>query len=191
MPPTIPRPLKLIQHSFLPFSPSTMAALSAAILTGQSGPLHLWIITACQFAHRQTERNMQRRPSSHRADGHGRCYGHASRRSPRVPHKVFGTDQDPRLEEPLHTVTAKDRFGLVMVHGEPYQIVDIGMRKLTPRELFRAQGFPDAYIIDPEFNGKPLTKTSQVRMCGNSVCPPLAEAIVRAQFGVKAIERAA
>jgi DNA (cytosine-5)-methyltransferase 1 len=56
--------------------------------------------------------------------------------------KYFGTDQDPRLEEPLHTVTSKDRFGLVTIHGEPYQIVDIGMRMLTPRELFRARGLP-------------------------------------------------
>jgi len=105
--------------------------------------------------------------------------------------KYFGTDQDPRLEEPLHTVTSKDRFGLVTIHGEPYQIVDIGMRMLTPRELFRAQGFPDSYIIDPEFEGKPLTKTAQVRMCGNSVCPPVAAAIIRAQFSAKALEKAA
>jgi DNA (cytosine-5)-methyltransferase 1 len=94
--------------------------------------------------------------------------------------KYFGTDQDPRLDEPLHTVTSKDRFGLVTIHGEPYQIVDIGMRMLTPRELFRAQGFPDSYIIDPIFKGKPLSKTSQVRMCGNSVAPPVAAAIIRA-----------
>lgn len=57
--------------------------------------------------------------------------------------KYFGTNQDPRLDDPLHTATSKARFGLVTVHGEPYQIVDIGMRMLTPRELFRAQGFPD------------------------------------------------
>ncbi len=105
--------------------------------------------------------------------------------------KYFGTDQDPRLDQPLHTVTSKDRFGLVMVHGEPYQIVDIGMRMLTPRELFRAQGFPDTYEIDPEFRGKPLTKTSQVRMCGNSVAPPVAAAIISAQFSGKAMVKAA
>jgi DNA (cytosine-5)-methyltransferase 1 len=105
--------------------------------------------------------------------------------------KYFGTDQDPRLEEPLHTVTSKDRFGLVTIHGEPYQIVDIGMRMLAPRELFRAQGFEDSYIINPDFNDKPLTKTSQVRMCGNSVSPPVAAAIIRAQFGAKVMEKAA
>jgi DNA (cytosine-5)-methyltransferase 1 len=105
--------------------------------------------------------------------------------------KYFGTDQDPRLDEPLHTVTSKDRFGLVFVHGEPYEIVDIGMRMLTPRELFRAQGFPDSYVIDPSFEGKPLSKTAQIRMCGNSVCPPVAAAIIRAQFGAKTMEKAA
>lgn len=95
------------------------------------------------------------------------------------------------IREPMRTITAKDRLGLVIIRGEPYQIVDIGMRMLRPRELFRAQGFPDTYIIDPLFEGKPLTKTAQVRMCGNSVCPPVAEAIVRAQFSVKAVEKAA
>lgn len=94
--------------------------------------------------------------------------------------KYYGTEQDPRLERPLDTVTTKDRFGLVMVHGERYRIADIGMRMLTPRELYSAQSFPDRYIIDPEYNGKPLTKTSQVRMCGNSVPPVVAEALVRA-----------
>lgn len=95
--------------------------------------------------------------------------------------KYYGTDQDPRLEEPLHTVTTKDRFGLVTVEvgGVPYVVADIGMRMLAPRELFRAQGFGDDYVIDPVVDGKPLTKTAQIRMCGNSVCPPLAEALVR------------
>jgi DNA (cytosine-5)-methyltransferase 1 len=96
--------------------------------------------------------------------------------------KYYGTDQDPRLELPLHTLTTKHRFGLVTVAGEEYAITDIGMRMLVPRELFRAQGFPDSYIIDPIVGSKPLTKTAQVRMVGNSVCPPLAEALVRANF---------
>ena len=105
--------------------------------------------------------------------------------------KYYGTDQDPKLREPLHTITTKDRFGLVMVQGEPWQIVDIGMRMLTPRELFRAQGFPDSYIINPVWNGKPLTKTSQVRMCGNSVSPVMARALVQANLTTQASERAA
>lgn len=56
------------------------------------------------------------------------------------------------------------------------------MRMLAPRELYRAQGFPDEYRIDVLHQGKPLTKTAQVRMCGNSVCPPLAAAVVVANF---------
>lgn len=58
------------------------------------------------------------------------------------------------------------------------------LRMLTPRELFRAQGFPDSYIIDPTYNGKPMTKTAQIKMCGNSVCPPLSEALVLANLVV-------
>ncbi|MFA7346887.1 MAG: DNA cytosine methyltransferase [Desulfurivibrionaceae bacterium] len=96
--------------------------------------------------------------------------------------KYYGTDQDPNLLDPLHTVTTKDRFGLVTVKGEEYQIVDIGMRMLSPRELYRAQGFPDDYIIDRDSHGKPITKTEQVAKCGNSVCPPIAEALVRANM---------
>lgn len=105
--------------------------------------------------------------------------------------KYYGADQDPRLESPLHTITTRDRFGLVTVHveGEPYYIADIGLRMLQPRELFRAQGFPDSYVID-HAAGRPLTKTAQVRMCGNSVCPPMATALVRANCNSAAIRRA-
>jgi DNA (cytosine-5)-methyltransferase 1 len=88
--------------------------------------------------------------------------------------KYFGTSTGGQsLYDSLHTITAKDRFGLVPVNGEPYQLVDIGLRMLTPRELARAQGFPDSY----ELTG---TKTSQVARIGNSVCPVMAEVIVRA-----------
>lgn len=95
--------------------------------------------------------------------------------------KYYGNEKDGAdLQDPIGTVTTKDRFGLVTIHGEPYQIVDIGMRMLSPRELYRAQGFPEDYIIDRKADGTFLNKTSQVRMCGNSVCPPLAAALVRA-----------
>jgi DNA (cytosine-5)-methyltransferase 1 len=105
--------------------------------------------------------------------------------------KYYGTDQDPQLREPLHTVTTKDRFGLVTVHGEDYFIADIGMRMLQPRELYRAQGFPDSYAIDRGADGRVLSKAAQVRMCGNSVCPPLARAIVEANFVEVEVRRAA
>ena len=89
-----------------------------------------------------------------------------------------GQDQDCR--DPLHTVPTKARFGLVTVAGEPWQIVDIGMRMLTPRELFRAQGFPDSYVIDRGHDGRRFSKAAQIRMCGNSVSPPWAAAHVAA-----------
>src|SRR6185312_315137 len=41
----------------------------------------------------------------------------------------YGNDEDGQsLFEPARTVTSRDRLGLVTVHGEPYAIVDIGMR---------------------------------------------------------------
>lgn len=98
--------------------------------------------------------------------------------------KYYGTDQDPRLTEPLHTIPTKDRFGLVTVtiHGTAYYISDIGMRMLAPHELYAAQGFPIDYQIDRGADGRPMTKTAQVRMVGNSVCPPVARAIVEANY---------
>lgn len=97
--------------------------------------------------------------------------------------------QDANCADPMHTIPTKDRMGLVMVHGEPYAIVDIGLRMLTPRELYRAQGFPESYVIDRGANGEALTKTAQVRMCGNSVCPPLARAIVHANYNEAQAQR--
>ncbi|HHO2159639.1 TPA: DNA cytosine methyltransferase [Aeromonas hydrophila] len=94
--------------------------------------------------------------------------------------KYYGHDSATPCYEPLHTVTTRDRFGLVTVRGEDYQIVDIGMRMLEPHELFAAQGFPADYVIDHDATGKKFTKTAQVARCGNAVCPPLAAALVRA-----------
>jgi DNA (cytosine-5)-methyltransferase 1 len=99
--------------------------------------------------------------------------------------KYYGNEEDGHgLNNPLGTVTVQDRFGLVTVTiaGEEYVIVDIGMRMLTPRELFNAQGFPADYIIEHDAKGEPITKTAQVAKCGNSVCPPIAEALVRANM---------
>lgn len=94
----------------------------------------------------------------------------------------YGSDQDTPADEPLHTVTTKPRFALVMVDGVPHTIADIGMRMLQPRELYRAQGFPEHYLIDRGADGRALSKAAQVRMCGNSVPPPVATAIVRANY---------
>jgi DNA (cytosine-5)-methyltransferase 1 len=96
--------------------------------------------------------------------------------------KYYGADVGQDIKTPLHTVTSKDRFGLVTIKGEDYQIVDIGMRMLTPRELFNAQGFPPDYIIDYDFEGKEYPKTAQVARCGNAVPPPFATALVKANL---------
>jgi DNA (cytosine-5)-methyltransferase 1 len=121
----------------------------------------------------------------------------------------------------LQKYAGQDADGLVTIGGETYAIVDIGMRMLTPRELARAQGFPDSYVLEPivernTLTGEirlaqdtptsdsrdnprmvrtrkgakakplwvraPLSKSAQVRMIGNSVCPPVAAAIIRANF---------
>jgi site-specific DNA-cytosine methylase len=84
------------------------------------------------------------------------------------------------LAHPLRTVDTANRFGLVIVHGVAYRIVDIGLRMLQPHELFAAQGFPGDYIIAPTCYGKPLTKTAQTSLAGNAVPPQPAEAIVAA-----------
>lgn len=113
---------------------------------------------------------------------------------------IGSVDVDEAANRDFHRLvgvpaTTRDRFGLVTVASEYYAIADIGMRMLTPRELFRAQGFPEDYIIDHGIGADgqrvTLTKTAQVRMCGNSVCPPLAAAIVRANLEELAIRRAA
>lgn len=97
----------------------------------------------------------------------------------------YGNEREGRsLAEPMGTIVSRDRFGLVLVHGEPHYIADIGMRMLQPPELFKAQGFPpDVKLIG--------TKTSQVELCGNSVSPPVAAAIVRANMVEAAHEVAA
>jgi DNA (cytosine-5)-methyltransferase 1 len=77
------------------------------------------------------------------------------------------------IADPMTTITTKDRMALVTVSiaGTPYVIVDIGLRMLEPRELYRAQDFPDSYIIDRGHDGRKFPKSTQVRMVGNSVNP--------------------
>lgn len=91
-----------------------------------------------------------------------------------------GTGQD--IKEPLDTITSRDRFGLVTINGVDYQIVDIGLRMLEPRELYGCQGFPDDYIIDHDYTGKTYPRSEQVRRCGNAVCPPIPAALVKANL---------
>lgn len=94
--------------------------------------------------------------------------------------KYYGNEKGGvGLKEPLGTVTTNDRFGLVTVEGVDYQIVDIGMRMLQPKELYAAQGFPSWYVIDQDYRGVKYAKDKQVARCGNAVPPPFAEALVR------------
>lgn len=88
------------------------------------------------------------------------------------------------LRDPMTTVTTHDRLALVTVwfKGEPWVIVDICLRMLTPRELYNAQDFPATYIIDRTSSGKALSKTAQVHMCGNSVSPLPMRLIVAANY---------
>jgi len=77
---------------------------------------------------------------------------------------------------------AADEILLLDVNGTMYFISDIGLRMLTPRELYAANGFPPDYIIDHDYTGKAYGKTKQVARCGNAVPPPFAEALVRANL---------
>lgn len=112
--------------------------------------------------------------------------------------KYYGTGgQWQACNDPMHTISTKDRLALVtvVIKGTPYVIVDITLRMLTPRELFTAQGFRKEYNIAPliwvklrktkkrprgGWAEKPITKTAQVKCCGNSVPPQFAEALSRA-----------
>lgn len=96
--------------------------------------------------------------------------------------KYYGDATGQDIEKPLDTVTTKDRFGLVTIEDVDYQIVDIGLRMLEPKELYGCQGFPDDYIIDQDYTGKTYPRSEQVRRCGNAVCPPIPAALVRANL---------
>lgn len=96
--------------------------------------------------------------------------------------KYYGDATGQDIKAPLDTVTTKDRFGLVTIAGVDYQIVDIGLRMLEPKELYGCQGFPDDYIIDHDYTGKAYPRTEQTKRCGNAVCPPIPAALVMANL---------
>ncbi|RVM91479.1 DNA cytosine methyltransferase [Sinorhizobium meliloti] len=107
--------------------------------------------------------------------------------------KYYGSAVGHPVDEPLHTITVEDREALVTVTigGAEYFIADIGMRMLTEREKFLAQGFPPDYRIDCDVDGKPLTTTQQGSCVGNSVSPDLAEALVAANCGHLTVQEVA
>ncbi len=94
--------------------------------------------------------------------------------------RFFGASVGQEVDSPAPTANACNKTGLVtvVIDRELFVIVDIGMRMLTPRELARAQGLPDTYLLTG-------TKTSQVARIGNSVCPQIAAAIVASNVGAK------
>lgn len=94
--------------------------------------------------------------------------------------KYYGSGGANSLKMPLDTISTRDRFGLIVIKGEKYQIADIGMRMLQPHELFAAMGFPASYITSHNSSGKKNSKAVQVARCGNAVCPPVAAALVAA-----------
>ena len=96
--------------------------------------------------------------------------------------KYYGCGIGQSVGKPLDTITSKDRFGLVTVQGVDYQIADIGLRMLTPRELYNAQGFPPDYEIETDCNGNAYPKKEQVARCGNAVPPAFATALARANY---------
>ncbi len=105
--------------------------------------------------------------------------------------KYYGTPSNGQdVRTPLHTVRTKDCFSLVEVAGEQYRIDDIGMRMLSPIELYRAQGFPSTYKIERDDEGKPFTKKAQTKLAGNSVCPDVARALVSANVDLRVAEAA-
>jgi DNA (cytosine-5)-methyltransferase 1 len=97
------------------------------------------------------------------------------------------------VRDPMTTVTTHDRLALVTVwiRGEPWVIVDICLRMLEPRELYRAQGFPDTYVINRGHDGRVFSKSTQIRLCGNAVPPGLGAAVIRAQWNSRPAVREA
>lgn len=92
----------------------------------------------------------------------------------------------PKVRDMLNTYCdyhiRDDDVLILEINGVPYFISDIGLRMLTPRELYNAQGFPSDYIIDVDHEGKAYSRTDQVARCGNAVPPPFATALVRANL---------
>ncbi|WP_242986552.1 DNA cytosine methyltransferase [Vallitalea guaymasensis] len=94
--------------------------------------------------------------------------------------KYYGDDTGQDIRTPLHTITSKDRFGLITIEYNQYKIIDICLRMLIPRELFNAQGFLTEYIINCDYKGNKISKKIQVENCGNSVSPLIAKSLVKA-----------
>ncbi|WP_299144064.1 DNA cytosine methyltransferase [uncultured Tateyamaria sp.] len=116
---------------------------------------------------------------------------------------AFGIEHEERAREVAEFMRAHGawdggEFVTLTIDGDTFVVVDIGLRMLTPRELFNAQGFPPDYVIEGVWNEvdgdwawQPFTKSVQVSCCGNSVCPGLARALVEANATHLAVQREA
>lgn len=96
--------------------------------------------------------------------------------------KYYGQSTAQGLTEPLHTITTKDRFALTTCLVKDKQVIDIGLRMMKPHELYAAQGFPENYLFQYYPDGKKIRHDEQIKRVGNSVPPPFAEALVRANL---------
>ena len=103
--------------------------------------------------------------------------------------KYYGQGIGQEVNEPLHTISSKDRSAVITVEGIKYHIFDIGLRMLTPRELYNAQGFPRDYEIEIGASGKRLSKAKQIARCGNSVPPAFAAALAKANLPEYAVKQ--
>ncbi|MBR4795002.1 MAG: DNA cytosine methyltransferase [Lachnospiraceae bacterium] len=97
--------------------------------------------------------------------------------------KYYGCGEGQSVNEPLHTITTKDRFALITVLGNKYAIVDIYLRMLTAEELKLAQGFPKDYIISRDYRWRDYPVKEQVARIGNSVVPIMAQKLVESNVG--------
>ena len=101
-----------------------------------------------------------------------------------LPNQPLGNWPDIRslLNTYCGYTLAEDEVLLLSINDEDYYINDIGLRMLEPKELYKAQGFPEDYIIDTDCYGRTYPRDKQVARCGNAVPPPFAEALVRANL---------
>ena len=114
----------------------------------------------------------------------GKMYAQCNAVLAKVDHQNLGHWPEIRMLLNQHCgyTLAEDEVILLLLGGAAYYIADITLRMLVPRELYNAMGFPFDYIIDRDYMGNEYGKTKQVARCGNAVCPPLAEAMVRANL---------
>lgn len=97
--------------------------------------------------------------------------------------EYYGCGLGQSVQEPLHTITTKDRFALITVLGNEYIILDIFLRMLKGEELKLGQGFPKDYIIDRDYMGRKYPVSKQVARIGNSVVPIMAQKLVEVNCG--------